>query len=103
MATEPIAYVQPTSRAFDGMKRILFQPFDIGKWFVIGFTAWLAGLLDHTSSSSGSSGGSGGGGGSGSSLVAQNDAASLGFQDVIDWSRANQALAEFTRQVHVPR
>jgi len=23
---------------------MLFQPFDIGKWFIIGFCAWLAGL-----------------------------------------------------------
>ncbi|MFK7912106.1 MAG: hypothetical protein AB8F34_16120 [Akkermansiaceae bacterium] len=35
------------------MKRILFQPFDIKKWFLLGFTAWLAQLLE-----SGSSGGS---------------------------------------------
>jgi hypothetical protein len=26
------------------MKRILFQPFDVKKWFVIGFAAWLANL-----------------------------------------------------------
>lgn len=26
------------------MKRLLFQPFDLGKWFVIGFCAWLAHL-----------------------------------------------------------
>jgi len=28
------------------MKKALFQPFDITKWFRIGFTAWLAGLTD---------------------------------------------------------
>ena len=28
------------------MKEILFNPFDINKWFVLGFTAFLAGLLD---------------------------------------------------------
>lgn len=27
-----------------GVKRVLFQPFDAGKWFVIGFCAWLAQL-----------------------------------------------------------
>jgi hypothetical protein len=26
------------------MKKILFQPFDVKKWFVIGFAAWLANL-----------------------------------------------------------
>jgi hypothetical protein len=38
------------SRAFDHawerMQVILFRPFDIGKWLVIGFSAFLAGLLD---------------------------------------------------------
>ena len=38
--------IAPTSRAFDGMKWCLFQPFDIGKWFILGFTAWLAALMD---------------------------------------------------------
>jgi molecular chaperone DnaJ len=28
------------------VKRVLFQPFDLGKWFVIGFAAWLAHLGD---------------------------------------------------------
>jgi hypothetical protein len=45
------------------MKRVLFQPFDLGKWFILGFTAWLSSLLDG--SGSGGSGGSGGGGGEG--------------------------------------
>ncbi len=37
------------TRAFDSawerMSIILFRPFDLGKWFVIGFGAFLAGLL----------------------------------------------------------
>ena len=37
----------PTSRAFAGMTRVLFQPFDIGKWFALGFSAWLAGLFSQ--------------------------------------------------------
>ncbi len=40
-----------SSRAFSGMKRILFQPFDIKKWFVLGFSAWLAQLLEGGGSS----------------------------------------------------
>src|SRR6185369_13774264 len=39
-----INVVEPLSPAFEHVKRVLFQPFDLGKWFVIGFCAWLAGL-----------------------------------------------------------
>jgi len=30
------------------MKLALFKPFDLNKWMRVGFTAWLAGLLDGT-------------------------------------------------------
>jgi len=39
-----IEIFKPFGEAFELMKRILFQPFDIKKWFVIGFAAWLANL-----------------------------------------------------------
>lgn len=43
--SEPkIEIVKPFEEAFELMKRILFQPFDVKKWFVIGFAAWLANL-----------------------------------------------------------
>ncbi len=45
-------YVAPLERAWVRMKGILFDPFDLGKWFVLGFSAWLARLA----------GGGGGGG-----------------------------------------
>ncbi|MFZ1933415.1 MAG: hypothetical protein WCB27_05060 [Thermoguttaceae bacterium] len=48
-----ISVTAPVGQALDRVKRMLFQPFDLGKWFVIGFCAWLAGL--------GESGGGGGG------------------------------------------
>jgi hypothetical protein len=35
------AIIEP---ALDRVKRMLFKPFDLGKWFTIGFCAWLAGL-----------------------------------------------------------
>src|SRR6266436_528116 len=35
---------KPFGEAFELMKRILFQPFDVKKWFVMGFAAWLANL-----------------------------------------------------------
>ena len=44
--TEPkIEIFKPFGEAFELTKRILFQPFDVKKWFVIGFAAWLANLL----------------------------------------------------------
>jgi len=49
-----ISVVEPVNPAFARVKLMLFQPFDLGKWFVIGFCAWLAYLGE---------GGGGGGGG----------------------------------------
>jgi len=43
--TEPkIEIFKPFGEGFELMKRILFQPFDLKKWLVIGFAAWLASL-----------------------------------------------------------
>src|SRR6266478_2766874 len=39
-----IEIFKPFGEAFELMKRILFQPFDVKKWFVTGFAAWLANL-----------------------------------------------------------
>ena len=47
-----ISVTAPVSAALERVKQVLFRPFDLGKWFVIGFCAWLA-LL-------GQQGGSGG-------------------------------------------
>ncbi len=52
-----VSVALPVSVAFEWMKRVLFQPFDLYRWLVIGFTAWLASLGEW-------SGGSGGGGAS---------------------------------------
>jgi hypothetical protein len=41
-----IGYIEPLSRAWERMKFILWRPFDLGKWLVLGFSAWLAGLTD---------------------------------------------------------
>jgi hypothetical protein len=56
-----ISVTAPVGQAIDRAKRMLFQPFNLGKWFVIGFCAWLAGLGESGGSFSG--GGSSGGGG----------------------------------------
>jgi hypothetical protein len=37
-----ISVIDPISPAIERVKTILFRPFDLGKWFVIGFCAWLA-------------------------------------------------------------
>jgi hypothetical protein len=54
-------------RAFETMKRFLFQPFNLGKWFVYGFIVWLAELGEGgtslpTNFNLPSGGGRGGGG-----------------------------------------
>ena len=48
-----ISVTEPVSPALERVKTMLFKPFDLGKWFTIGFCAWLAFL--------GESGGGGGG------------------------------------------
>jgi len=40
-----IRYLAPLSRSWERCKVILFQPFDLWKWLVLGFSAWLAGLF----------------------------------------------------------
>lgn len=41
-----IQLLAPFERAFNRMKTALFKPFDLRKWLIIGFTAFLADLLD---------------------------------------------------------
>jgi hypothetical protein len=41
-----IQFIEPLSQGISRMRKDLFNPLDIPKWFVIGFTAFLAGLLD---------------------------------------------------------
>lgn len=41
--TGKIEILKPLDEAFELMKKILFKPFDVGKWFVIGFAAFLSG------------------------------------------------------------
>jgi hypothetical protein len=44
MTTQPgdISVTLPVGQALSHVKTVLFKPFDLGKWFVIGFCAWLA-------------------------------------------------------------
>lgn len=41
-----ISVIEPIGAAFEKTKEILFQPFDLAKWFAIGFCAFLATLGD---------------------------------------------------------
>jgi hypothetical protein len=42
MNERTISVTQPVGRAIERVKQVLFRPFDLGKWFGIGFCAWLA-------------------------------------------------------------
>jgi len=48
-----ISFGDPAKRAWDRMHAMLFRPVNLGKWFALGFSAWLATL--------GEQGGGGGG------------------------------------------
>jgi len=41
-----VQFIEPLSSAWKRMKTALFRPFDIHKWFVVGFNAFLAGLME---------------------------------------------------------
>jgi hypothetical protein len=49
----PIAYLEPFERAWERMKLALFRPFDLHKWFVVGFNAFLAALAESRNGSAG--------------------------------------------------
>ena len=51
-----VSVIEPISPAIERVRTILFRPFNLGKWFVIGFCAWLAQL------GAGKGSGNGGGG-----------------------------------------
>lgn len=52
-----LSLTEPAGRAWHRMKDLLFRPFDMARWFALGFSAWLATLGEQ-----------GGGGFNGSSL-----------------------------------
>lgn len=48
-----IQFIEPFGRAWNRMKIALFRPFDAHKWFVVGFNAFLCGLMDASNGSGG--------------------------------------------------
>jgi hypothetical protein len=71
--------------AIERVKTILFRPFDLGKWFVIGFCAWLAQLGERGRPGGGGGGGRGGGG---------PYRGTPDFDDVVDQAKDGLAVAK---------
>lgn len=69
-----VSVIEPIGPAFGKVKTILFSPFDLRKWFVIGFCAWLAYL-----GKGGGGGGNGGGRGGGPSEAREAFGEAKGF------------------------
>lgn len=77
-----IQYIPPLRRAWQRMVEQLFRPFDIGKWFILGFTCWLVRLVE----------GGGGGGGGQVSVPPIDDGAFERFDPMSWWDRLSQNL-----------
>jgi len=61
---ERVSVIDPIGPAIERVKLMLFRPFDLQRWMIIGFCAWLAYL---------GTGGGGGGGGSGPNYTVPHD------------------------------
>jgi hypothetical protein len=66
--TRNVSVILPVGQAIDRAKLLLFQPFDPGKWFIIGFCAWLAYLGEGGFGGNFNFNGPGGGGRGGGGL-----------------------------------
>jgi hypothetical protein len=47
-----VSYLTPAENAWERTRRLLFRPVDIERWAVLGFTAFLAYLVSHSSGAS---------------------------------------------------
>jgi hypothetical protein len=70
MTSHPISVTEPVTQAIDRVKHLLFRPFDAGKWFAVGFCAWLAYL--------------GTGGGTGLRVPGRNYGHGTSFRQVVE-------------------
>ncbi len=66
-----IQFLDPLTKALNRMKQALFKPFDLKKWFVVGFTAFLAELSDFTRG--------------GGSQTGRESAGDFGWQDALNF------------------
>jgi hypothetical protein len=72
--------IEPVGKAIEEVKKILFRPFSLEKWFIIGFCAWLAFL-----------GSSGGGGGGGNKFQGPGNNPAREFEHAKEWFIINLA------------
>jgi len=75
--TSNLSVTRAVGAAMEHTDRILFSPFDVSKWFILGFSAFLASL------------GSGGFGGNWANWGGRNEALA---QEALDWIRGHLAL-----------
>ena len=75
-----ISVTDPIGRAISRAKLITFQPFDLGKWFTLGFVAFLATLDEGGGASF-----QGGGGGGPTPPGPTSGPATAPFDEVRDW------------------
>ncbi len=81
-----ISVTEPISPALERVKQMLFRPFDPGKWFTIGFCAWLAFLGEG---GGGFSGNYGGGNHGGSSSGNAGESFRHGFEQARNYTLEN--------------
>jgi hypothetical protein len=85
--TQRISVTDPIGLAIEHVRLMLFKPFDLSKWFIIGFCAWLAQL-----------GQGGGGGGGGNGWKERNP----GFDSIKEGILAHLAVIIFVAAIVVP-
>jgi hypothetical protein len=83
-----ISVIDPISPAIEHVRLMLFKPFDLSKWFIIGFCAWLAQL------------GQGGGGGGGNGW--QENRHGPGLDAIKDGILANLAIIILVAAIIIP-
>ena len=77
----PVNVIEPVGKAIEEVKTILFRPFNLEKWFTIGFCAWLAFL--------GQGGGGPNGGGGGNNYQAPGQGPKEAFGHAKEWVISN--------------
>lgn len=90
-----ISVIKPIGLAWDRMVLICFKPFDLGRWFTLGFCAWLAYLGQSGGGfnfPTGNFGGAGGGGRTGRGMPAPVETPSQVLENGKDWVLANLVL-----------
>ena len=83
-----ISVIDPIGPAIEHVRLMLFKPFDLSKWFIIGFCAWLAQL------------GKGGGGGGGNGWREKNF--DPGFHAIRESVLAHLAVIIFVGAIVIP-